>query len=343
MELELPQLDRRYERLRVRHPERERRLLASLSQSGQQVPIVVVRGSEEQSYVVVDGFKRVRALARLGSDTVQGTCWEMSELEALILERLLEGSERASALEQGWLLRDLVERFALGEAELGRRFDRSVSWVSRRLGLVRDLPAQVQEQVRAGQVMPHVAMKYLLPLARANVHDCLSLLAHLGRVRPSSRAMGRLYVCYMTGDVRTRERLVADPVLFLRVDEERRCKPTDAGGQLLADLRGLVALARRVQKRLECWGEEALSSEVREQVEVLLCRARSELSRLVTLWPQEEGDAGRADAACGAEAEGAGARDTHHRAGAGNLARGGAHGASGGHLDGARGGAQLAR
>ena len=341
MELELPQLDRRYERLRLCHPERERRLLASLSQFGQQVPIVVVRGSEEQHYVVVDGFKRVRALARLGSDTVQGTCWEMSELEALIVERLLEGSERASALEQGWLLRDLVERFALGEAELARRFDRSVSWVSRRLGLVRDLPAQVQEQVRVGRVMPHVAMKYLLPLARANVHDCLSLLAHLGRARPSSRAVGRLYVCYMTGDACTRERLVADPLLFLRVDEERRRKPADAGGQLLADLRGLATLARRVQKRLEHWREEALSSEVRGQAEVLLCRARSELARLVALWPQEreERDAGRADAAGGAEAEGAGARDTHHRAGAGDLARGGAHGAPGGHRGGARGGA----
>jgi len=343
MELELEQLDRRHEGLRTRHPQRERRLLASLSQSGQQVPIVVVRGGEAERYVVVDGFKRVRALVRLGADTVLGTCWEMSEPEALIVDHLLVGSERVSAVEQGWLLRDLVERFSLGEAELARRFDRSVSWVSRRLGLVRDLPLQVQESVRAGQVMPYVAMKYLLPLARANVGDCLSLLGQLGSERPSSRAMGRLYVCYMAGDARTRERLVADPRLFLRVDEECRRRPTDAGGQLLADLRALAAIARRVRQRLERWREEALSAEVRGQAEVLLCRARTELSRLVTLWPQEDGDAGRADAAGGAEAEGAGARDTHHRAGAGDLAGGGTHGAPGGHFDGARGGPQLAR
>jgi ParB/RepB/Spo0J family partition protein len=341
MELELQQLDRRYEDLRTRQPQRERRLLASLSQSGQQVPIVVVRGSEAD-YVVVDGFKRVRALVRLGADTVLGTCWEMSEPEALIVDRLLVGSERASALEQGWLLRDLVDRFSLGEAELARRFDRSVSWVSRRLGLVRDLPAQVQQSVRAGQVMPHVAMKYLLPLARANVGDCLSLLARLGSERPSSRAMGRLYVCYMAGDVRTRERLVADPLLFLRVDEERRRRPTDAGEQLLADLRVLAAVARRVCQRLERWHEEALRAEVRDQADVLFRRVQTEFSRLARLWPQEEGDAGRADAAGGAEAEGGGARDAHHRAGAGDLSRGRAHGAPGGHLDGPRGGPQLA-
>ena len=42
MQLEFHQLDRRWEHLRVRHPERQRRLLASLAESGQQTPIVVV-------------------------------------------------------------------------------------------------------------------------------------------------------------------------------------------------------------------------------------------------------------------------------------------------------------
>jgi hypothetical protein len=46
--------------------------------------------------------------------------------------------------------------------------DRSVSWVSRRLGLVTDLPPAVQEQVRLSAIGAHAAMKYLVPLARAN-------------------------------------------------------------------------------------------------------------------------------------------------------------------------------
>ena len=41
-DLEFHQLDLRYEGLRVRRPERERRLLASLAERGQQVPIVVI-------------------------------------------------------------------------------------------------------------------------------------------------------------------------------------------------------------------------------------------------------------------------------------------------------------
>ena len=42
MQLEFHQLERRWEQLRVDHPQRRRRLLASLADSGQQVPIVVV-------------------------------------------------------------------------------------------------------------------------------------------------------------------------------------------------------------------------------------------------------------------------------------------------------------
>jgi ParB family transcriptional regulator, chromosome partitioning protein len=42
MRLEFHQLDRRWEHLRVRHPGRQRRLIASLAESGQQMPIVVI-------------------------------------------------------------------------------------------------------------------------------------------------------------------------------------------------------------------------------------------------------------------------------------------------------------
>ena len=42
MQLEIHQLDRGWEHLRVRRPERQRRLLASLAATGKQAPIVVV-------------------------------------------------------------------------------------------------------------------------------------------------------------------------------------------------------------------------------------------------------------------------------------------------------------
>ena len=107
MELEFHQLDVRYERLRVRQPARERRLLASLVDAGQQMPIVVVTANS--TYVVVDGHKRVRCLRHLHRDTVAAVVWEMPEAEALIFRHLLRTDATDSAFEQGWLLRTLHE------------------------------------------------------------------------------------------------------------------------------------------------------------------------------------------------------------------------------------------
>jgi ParB family chromosome partitioning protein len=137
MQLEFHQLDRCWEHLRVLHPARQRRLLASLAESGQQVPIVVVAtDGQVDRYVVIDGYKRIRALQQLGRDKVEVVVWPMNEAEAVVLDRSLRLSEQETALEVGWLLAELEQRFGYGLDELARRFDRSVSWVSRRLGLV---------------------------------------------------------------------------------------------------------------------------------------------------------------------------------------------------------------
>ena len=100
MDLELHQLDLRYATLRRRDGRRERALLASLSATGQQVPVVVVQ-SEAGKFVLVDGYKRVRALQRLHRDTVSAMTWALAEPEALLLARLMRTAEGDSALEQG--------------------------------------------------------------------------------------------------------------------------------------------------------------------------------------------------------------------------------------------------
>src|ERR1017187_2797433 len=63
MQREFHHLDRRWEHLRVRPPHRQRRLMASLAESGQQTPIVVVLSPDHRDrYLVIDGHKRIAAL-----------------------------------------------------------------------------------------------------------------------------------------------------------------------------------------------------------------------------------------------------------------------------------------
>jgi len=44
--------------------------------------------------------------------------------------------------------------------ELARRFNHSKSWISCRLALLKVLPIAIQDQVRAGTVSAHAAMKH---------------------------------------------------------------------------------------------------------------------------------------------------------------------------------------
>lgn len=256
MELEFHQLELRYERLRVQQPARERRLLASLAMAGQQMPIVVVTGGA--AYVVVDGHKRVRCLRRLQRDTIAAVVWEMPEPEALIFRQLLRTDATDSAFEQGWLLRTLHDDHGLALDALARRFDRSVSWVSRRLSLVRTLPEAVQQHVQDGRLVPHAAMKYLVPVARANVADCLRLVEAIAPHRLSTRQIGRLYQVYLTGPDATRELVLTDPLLVLRITDETPRAPVrpDASTPeaLLTDLHILGAVARRAARRLQHGG-----------------------------------------------------------------------------------------
>jgi ParB/RepB/Spo0J family partition protein len=256
MELEFHQLELRYERLRVQQPARERRLLASLADAGQQTPIVVVTAGA--TYVVVDGHKRVRCLRRLQRDTVAAVVWEMPEADALIFRHLLHTDVTDSAFEQGWWLRTLHEQHGLALDALARRFDRSVSWVSRRLSLVRTLPEAVQQHVQDGRLVAHAAMKYLVPVARANATDCVRLANVIAPHRLSTRQIGRLYQMYVTGADASRELVLTDPLLVLRVTDDdagARLRPeASAPDALITDLHVLGAIARRVTRRLQHGG-----------------------------------------------------------------------------------------
>jgi ParB family transcriptional regulator, chromosome partitioning protein len=278
MQLEFHQLDRRWEHLRVRPPRLQRRLLASLAESGQQTPIVVVATGQPDRYLVIDGHKRIAALQQLGRDTVQATVWAMSDAEALLLDRSLRLSAKESALEQGWLLAEMEQRFGYGLEDLARRFDRSVSWVSRRLALVELLPENIQQQVREGAITAQVAMKYLVPMARVNREDCARMAAAFVQQRCDTRQAGLLYAAWRDGSRVVRERLLAEPELFLKTQRQ----PTSAGPVAAAverDLEMAAAILRRAGRRLS----EALpemSDAQQEQAQRQIESTRRELERM---------------------------------------------------------------
>ncbi len=251
MQIELHQLELRHSALRAAAPARQRKLLAQLCEVGQQVPVVVVAAATTGRYVLIDGYVRVAVLRKLGHDTVEATVWSMGEAEALIARFHLEGRAR-SMLEDAWLLEHLSKDEGLSLDELARRLCRTKSWVSRRLGLRKVLTAEMRAKVASGQIPPQAAMKYLLPLARANGEHARQLVAALGRHRLSVRQLGRLYAAYRAADGVGRARLCSSPLLFLQMDAQaEHAAQAQATGveRLVSDLGAIAGLCGRARRR----------------------------------------------------------------------------------------------
>lgn len=281
MQLEFHQLDRRWEHLRVRSPQRQRRLLASLADAGQQTPIVVVTVADQpERYLVIDGYKRIAALQQLGRDTVDAVIWPMSEAEALLLDRSLRFSDRETALEQGWLLAEMERHFGYGLDELARRFDRSVKWVSRRLALVELLPEAIQQQVRAGQIDSHLAMKFLAPVARISLDACQRMAAVFAQHHCDTRQAGQLIAAWRAGSAAIRKRILDEPALFFKAQQQVEPKPVSApAAALLRDLEMVVSVVNRASRRL-AGAVVAMDRQQLEEARRKVNRARDQLNHL---------------------------------------------------------------
>jgi ParB-like chromosome segregation protein Spo0J len=260
MEIDIHQLDRPYAGLRIRDPRHSARWLASLSQGDPDdslAAVLVTPAKAPDRFVLIDGYARVSALEQLGRDTTPAIVLPMRASEALVFALQLETQGRRCALEEGWLLQQVQQETGLALAALAQRFGRSLSWVSRRLGLVEALPESVQQQVRCGAIPSRAALRSLLPLARANDAQCCELVTGIAGAELSVRAIERLYVAWREGDEAQRARITSHPLLFLRAEQEaRQCPdPADSASSsaveaTLKDIDVAGAICRRVRRRL---------------------------------------------------------------------------------------------
>jgi ParB/RepB/Spo0J family partition protein len=324
MQLEFHQLDRRWEHLRVRHPARQRRLLASLAESGQQTPIVVVAAEGlADRYVVIDGYKRILALEQLGRDTVEAVAWPMSEAAAVLLDRSLRLSEPETALEVGWLLAELEQRFSYSLDELARRFDRSVSWISRRLALVEALPEAIQQQVREGKIPAQVAMKFLVPVARQSLEDCQRMASIFTQHHCDTREAGQLYAAWRQGSPAIRKRILEAPELFFKTQRQEVKPSTTAVAELFRDLEMVAAIVNRSQRRLAGAAAMELDQQQCQAARQQIARIEKQLQRIdEKLLPEQEPHVEPSATHHDSGTECAESEQTRDRAGAGNLPRG---------------------
>ena len=257
---DLHRLELRYAQARVAEPRAIERLARSIEQCGQLIPCIAVIEAGAAQWVLVDGYRRIAALRRLGRDTACVEAWTIDLAQALLMVLARAGQRPLAAIEEALLLRELTEQFGLAEREVARRSGRDVSWVSRRLQLVRGLPEALLGAVRAGEVSSWAATRILAPLARANAEHAERLMRSLAQQPLSTRELRQWFHHYGQCTRVTREHLVDHPQLFVQAlraqQSERTIVQLRAGpeGELARDCRQLMAVIDRLRHRLQSLG-----------------------------------------------------------------------------------------
>jgi ParB family transcriptional regulator, chromosome partitioning protein len=260
-ELDLHCLELRFAATRVAEPQAVQRIAASLERCGQLVPCVVVNaspaaGTGGERLILIDGYRRVAALRRIGRDTVLVECWAC-DLTSALIGVLTRTQDRAFALvEQALLLREALLEQGLSQHELAQRCGHDVSWVNRRLQLLQGLPDSVLAAVCAGRLSSWAASRVLVPLARANSEHAERLLQSLARRPLTTRDLHCWFAHYQSSNRASRERMIQHPDLFLQAVADRQAAQRDdqlrdgPEGACAADLRRIEALLARLRQRL---------------------------------------------------------------------------------------------
>jgi len=262
LDLDLHRLELRFAGARLVEPRAVERIARSIECGGQLVPCIAVADPAAKGcgggdrLILIDGYRRVAALRRLGRDTARVECWPCSLAEALLGVLARSHSRPFAAIEEALLLRELVHGLALSQHEVGRRCGRDASWVSRRLQLLCGLPDAALVAVREGGLSSWAAARVVAPLARANAAHADRLLQALADAPLSTRALRDWFMHYQQASHATRDRLVSHPHLFVQAlrdgAEQRSSERLRDGpeGECEADLRRLNVIIARLRKRL---------------------------------------------------------------------------------------------
>jgi ParB family transcriptional regulator, chromosome partitioning protein len=262
LELDLHRLELRFASVRVVDPRIIERMARSIEQGGQIVPCIAVpacpaKGLEAaESLVLVDGYRRVAALRRLGRDTVVVECWLCDLAEALLGVLARGQNRRFAVLEEALLLRQLTQGQGLSQHEVARRCGRDHSWVTRRLQLLSALPDAALAAVRNGQLSSWAAIRVIAPLARATSVHADQLVSALSSAPLSTRQLRQWFEHYQEASHAVRQRMVNDPKLFIRAAQEsaeqRASRDLRDGpeGACVDDLQRINVLIRNISRRL---------------------------------------------------------------------------------------------
>src|SRR5215469_1070730 len=204
-EIELAELDVRYESYRMKNPAFEKRLLASIAQRG--IEQALEGAASGEGKILLNGFKRRRCALHLGIRRVPYVSLGEDQAGAILNLLRLCNQSALSLLEQARFI-DQLRQLKMSVADIAEQLSRSKSWVSMRLGLLEEISPRVQEEILAGRFPVYPYMYILRPfmrLNRASQQEVEEFVLAVSGQRLSVREIEQLAYGYFRGPRSLRE------------------------------------------------------------------------------------------------------------------------------------------
>jgi len=165
-DVELSNLDLRYEDHRMKNAALEERLLASIAQRGIEEPLEGVQ--LQDASILLNGFKRYRCARKLQLRSVPYASLGDDEVAGIMNLLRISNNRALSILEQAAFIDELETTGHLSVAEIAKELSRSKSWVSMRLGLISEMSATIRAKLFSGAFPVYSYMYTLRPFMRMN-------------------------------------------------------------------------------------------------------------------------------------------------------------------------------
>src|SRR5512135_3840662 len=172
--LAMARLGERYRRYRLPDPDAEVAMTGSVRRYGQLTPLVVCL--REETYEVLDGFKRLAAARVLGLKAVAARRLEADERAAkAAIHGLNQTGRRTQEWEDAWIVHALVREDGMTQVEVAELLGRHKTWVCRRLALVEKLAGEARDDLRLG-LLSATAARSLVRLPAGNQAEVVATI-----------------------------------------------------------------------------------------------------------------------------------------------------------------------
>lgn len=166
MEIELSQLDLRYEGFRMKNPGLEEKLLGSIAQRGIEEALEGVEVGAVS--VLLNGFKRHRCARKLRLQRVPFASMGADEVTGIMTLLRVSNNKALSLLEQARFIDELKNVQKMSVAQIATELSRSKAWVSMRLGLMSEMGEAIRQQLFSGAFPVYSYMYTLRQFMRMN-------------------------------------------------------------------------------------------------------------------------------------------------------------------------------